>query len=108
MSDDGRMPIRDCMEQLYKFCWNQKTVWSNGSVFDVVIAESIFKQLDMSTPWPFYTIRDCRTIYDLAGVSLKDGGYVTTHRAIDDAIHQAHTVQRAYQKFIQAGFNHIK
>ena len=74
------------MEKLYQFCWNRHDkVWSNGSGFDIVIAESAFRDLDMKYPWQFWNVRDCRTIYDLAGVSLKDGGHVTSHKAVEDA-----------------------
>jgi hypothetical protein len=108
MGDQGRVSYRECMEQLYKFCWNRDKVWSNGSGFDVVIAETAFRDLDMKIPWPFYNIRDCRTIYDIAGVSLKDGGYVTSHKAVEDAERQAIIVQRAYQRLIKAGLTHIQ
>lgn len=109
MGDRNRITYRACMEQLYKFCWNRADkVWSNGSVFDIVIAESAFRELEMTTPWQFYNIRDCRTIYDLAGVSLKDGGHVTSHKAVEDAEWQAIVVQKAYKKLIQAGMTHIR
>jgi len=108
MGEQGRISYKECMEKLYKFCWNQQAVWSNGAGFDVVVAENAFRDLDMRIPWPFWTIRDCRTIYDLAGVSLKDGGHVTSHKAVEDAQHQAFVVQKAYQKLIKAGFTHIK
>ena len=108
MGDHDRIPYKECMEKLAKFCWNRKAVWSNGSVFDVMIAESSFTELDIKCPWQFWSIRDCRTIYDLAGVSLKDGGHVTSHKAVEDAAHQAIVVQRAYKKLYDAGFTHLK
>lgn len=108
MGDTNRISYKECMERLYKFCWNRDKIWSNGSVFDIVIAESAFKELGMQIPWSFWNIRDCRTIYDLAGVSLKDGGHVTTHKAVEDAEWQAIKVQHAYQKLIKAGFTHIR
>jgi hypothetical protein len=103
MGDRDRVTFKDCMEQLYKFCWNRKAVWSNGAAFDVVVAETAFRQLDIRIPWPFYTVRDTRTLYDIAGVSLKDGRHVTTHKAVEDAEHQAIIVQKAYMKLMKAG-----
>jgi hypothetical protein len=108
MGDRDRIPYKECMEKLYKFCWNRDKVWSNGSGFDVVIAESAFRDHGMQYPWKFWNVRDCRTIYDLAGVSLKDGGHVTSHKAVEDADRQAIVVQKAYQKLIKAGLTHIK
>ena len=51
-------------------------------------------------PWPFYTVRDTRTLFDIAKVSLKDKKYntKTTHKAVEDAEHQALVVQDAYKK----------
>jgi len=101
--------FKDCMEKLYKFCWQRSDkVWSNGSVFDIMVAENAFRQLGMQNPWNFWNIRDCRTIYDIAGVSLKDGGHVTSHKAVEDAERQAIVVQDAYRKLLKAGFQHIK
>jgi hypothetical protein len=88
MGDRDRISFKDCMEQLYKFCWNRRAVWSNGASFDVVAMES-----------------DTRTLYEIAGVSLKDKKYgtSTTHKAVEDAEHQAIVVQDAYRNLIKAG-----
>lgn len=107
--DGGRSSFNECMEALYKFCWNRRAVWSNGAGFDVVACESAFKQTlterPNPIPWPYYTVRDTRTLYEVAGVSLKDKKYgsKTTHRAIEDAEHQAIVVQDAYRNLIKAG-----
>jgi hypothetical protein len=105
MGDHGRVSFKDSMEQLYKFCWNQGKPWSHGAPFDIVVMEHAWRQLGMRIPWPFYTVRDTRTLYEVAGVSLKDKKYKssTTHRAVEDAEHQAIVVQDAYQKLIKAG-----
>jgi hypothetical protein len=103
MGDQGRESFHDCMEKLYKFCWNRRAVWSNGASFDVVAMESAWRNLDMRTPWPYYTIRDTRTLYEIAGVSLKDGGHTTTHKAVEDAERQAIVVQKGYMNLIKAG-----
>lgn len=105
MGDRDRMPFRDCMEALYKFCWNRRAVWSNGAGFDIVAMESAWRNLDMRIPWPYYTVRDTRTLYEIAGVSLKDKKYgsKTTHKAVEDAEHQAIVVQDAYMKLMKAG-----
>lgn len=105
MGDRDRISFKDCMEQLYKFCWNRRAVWSNGASFDVVAMESAWRNLDMRIPWPYYTVRDTRTLYEIAGVSLKDKKYgtSTTHKAVEDAEHQAIVVQDAYRNLIKAG-----
>jgi hypothetical protein len=56
-------------------------------------------------PWPHYTVRDTRTLYEIAGVRLKDKKYntKTTHKAVEDAEHQALVVQDAYKKLMNYG-----
>ena len=103
MGDKNRMSFKGCMEILYKFCWNRRAVWSNGAGFDVVAMESAWRNLDMKIPWPYYTVRDTRTLFEVAGVSLKDGGHVTSHKCVEDAEHQAIVVQQAYMKIIKSG-----
>jgi hypothetical protein len=105
LGDNGRMPLKECMEILYKFCWNRDAVWSNGASFDVVVMENAFRQTSDKPnpiPWPFWSIRDTRTLYDIAGVKLKDGGHTTSHKAVEDAERQAIVVQKAYTKLIKA------
>jgi len=102
LGDNNRISFRECLEQLYKFGWNRRAVWSNGAAFDVVVAETAFRQVltdkPNPIPWPFYTVRDTRTLYEIAGVKLRDGGHVTSHKAVDDAARQAIVVQQAYKK----------
>jgi hypothetical protein len=105
MGDRDRVSFNECMEALYKFCWNRRAVWSNGASFDIVAMESAWRNLGMRIPWPYYTVRDTRTLYEIAGVSLKDKKYgsKTTHKAVEDAEHQAIVVQDAYRNLIKAG-----
>jgi len=101
LGDRGRTPFSECMETLYKFCWNRRAVLSNGASFDCVVMESAWRQVSDKPnpiPWPFYTIRDTRTLYEIAGVKLSDGGHSTSHKAVEDAERQAIVVQKAYKK----------
>jgi len=105
LGDDNRISFAECMDELYKFCWNRRAVWSHGAPFDIVAMESAWRNLEMRIPWPYHTVRDTRTLYELAGVSLKDKKYTTktTHKAVEDAEHQALVVQDAYRKLIKVG-----
>lgn len=109
LGDEGRESLKSCMEKLYKFCWNRRAVWSNGAAFDIVACETSMRQTLLEypnpIPWPFYTVRDTRTLYEIAGVSLKDNKYgtKTTHKAVEDAEHQALVVQDGYKKLIKLG-----
>lgn len=105
MGDRGRESFRSCMEKMSGFCWNHRAVWSNGAGFDIVAMESAWRQLGMNIPWTYWSVRDTRTLFEVAGVSLKDKKYKTrtTHKAVEDAEHQAIVVQDAYKKLIATG-----
>jgi hypothetical protein len=86
--------IRDAFEQLYKFCWGAKRVWSNGSCFDIVICEHVFKKVNRAVPWKFWEVRDVRTAFDL-GINPQRPP-VTAHHALQDAWNQAVGIQNVY------------
>ena len=94
------------METLYKFCWNRRCVWSNGAPFDLVVMEHAWRQTSDKPnpiPWPFWSMRDTRTLYEIAGVKLQSAGHTTSHKAVEDAERQAIVVQDAYRKLMKAG-----
>ena len=91
------------LEELKKFCWNRNAVWSNGATFDIVVAENAFRQVDIKIPWNFWTIRDTRTLFDIGKVKLSDGGYSTSHKAVEDCERQVAVVQMAYKKLMAVG-----
>lgn len=97
-SETGRIPFRQAIQELQKFCWNQKQVWSHGSCFDVVIVENAMRQLEIPLPWNFWEVRDTRTLFEITNVRTGDDGKSTSHRAVDDAARQALAVQRAYAR----------
>ncbi len=89
-----RLHIRDAMDQLYKFCWGAKRIWSNGAAFDVPICETAFKRLNKAIPWSFWQVRDVRTAFDL-GIN-PNRPPVTKHHALEDAWNQAVGIQNVY------------
>ena len=104
MGDSNRVSFEEAMNQVYKFCWTRsKCAWSNGAPFDIVVMEHAWRQHGKNPPWNFWDIRDTRTLYDIAGVKLKDGGHVTSHKAVEDAERQAIVVQQGYMKLMKAG-----
>ncbi len=90
-SEDGRIPIEDAMQQLYKFCWGAKCIWSHGAGFDVVILEHVFNRVGRAVPWKFWQVRDTRTIFDL-GID-PNRPPILKHHALEDAWNQAVGVQ---------------
>lgn len=75
-------------------------VWSHGSVFDIVILENAYKLLGRSSWWKYSSIRDTRTLFDVAGYEYKAKG---SHDALEDAENQAVAVAKAYQSLMKGG-----
>jgi len=95
-STEGRIHVREAFNQLYKFCWGAKRVWSHGAAFDTVICENIFRKLNKAVPWSFWEVRDTRTLFDL-GVDPRRPP-VLKHHALEDAWNQAVGVQNVFQR----------
>jgi DNA polymerase III epsilon subunit-like protein len=95
-STENRVHIREAFNQLYKFCWGAKRVWSHGAAFDTVICENIFRKLNKAVPWSFWEIRDTRTLFDL-GIDPQRPP-VLKHHALEDAWNQAVGVQNVFQR----------
>jgi hypothetical protein len=91
---EDRIDIEDAFARLYKFCWGAKRVWSNGSCFDIMICEHVFKKVGRAIPWKFWEIRDVRTAFDL-GINPQRPP-VTAHHALEDAYNQAIGIQNVY------------
>jgi len=65
-----------------------KYPWCHGATFDVPLLDAAYRACGIPAPWEFWSVRDTRTLYDLAGVKVdRLGG--THHHALDDAINQA-------------------
>lgn len=92
---NGRIDIVDAMNQLYKFCWGAKRVWSHGAGFDVIICENLFRKIGKAVPWQFWEVRDTRTLFDL-GIDPKRPP-VLKHHALEDAWNQAVGVQNVFK-----------
>jgi hypothetical protein len=95
-STEDRIHVREAFNQLYKFCWGAKRVWSHGAAFDTVICENIFRKLNKAVPWSFWEVRDTRTLFDL-GIDPQRPP-VLKHHALEDAWNQAVGVQNVFQR----------
>jgi hypothetical protein len=88
---NGRIDIIDAMNQLYKFCWGGKRVWSHGATFDIPICEFYFRKIGKAIPWQFWEARCTRTLFDI-GIN-PNRPPVLKHHALEDAWNQAVGVQ---------------
>lgn len=110
-ADDARLEIAKKGEQLsdvlrdFSEFYNQghdAKVWGNGSVFDITILESAYHRcLGQKAPWPFWNVRDVRTVVQLAeGLEKKPAAFTknaVAHNALDDCIFQVGYVSKMWQ-----------
>lgn len=92
---NDRISINDALNQLYKFSWGAKRVWSHGAGFDVIILEHLFRKIEKAIPWSFWEVRDTRTLFDL-GIN-PNRPPVLKHHALQDAWNQAVGVQNVFK-----------
>jgi len=92
---NDRIDVHIALDQLYKFCWGAKRVWSHGAGFDVTILEWYFRKIGKAIPWQFWEVRDTRTIFDV-GIN-PNRPPVLKHHALEDAWNQAVGVQNVYK-----------
>jgi DNA polymerase III epsilon subunit-like protein len=92
---NDRIDIVEAMNQLYKFCWGAKRVWSHGASFDVVILENYFRKIGKAIPWQFWEVRCTRTLFDI-GIN-PNRPPVLKHHALEDAWNQAVGVQNVFK-----------
>jgi len=73
-------------------------IWAHSPSFDLIHLEAAYKLFNRSAPWRYNESRDTRTIFDLAGIDLKDYRIGTSHNALDDAKSQVTAVIAALHK----------
>jgi len=97
LSDNDRIGLEDFTRQLNKFIVGADRIWAQGPVFDIVIIENLYRQLNKPAPWQFYTIRDSRTLLKALGDDRRPGELL--HNALADCVSQAEAVQSAVKRY---------
>ncbi len=98
-----RVSLQEALSQLHKFIWNKADrIWAQGTTFDISMLEHAYAQYNMPRPWPYWQVRDSRTIIDLVSVKQPK----VTHDAMDDCFRQLIAVQKVLrtlgvQKFVR-------
>ena len=89
--EEGRIPLRQALEELSKLCFHCNLIWANGTTFDMVILENAYKQEGLPIPWQFWRVRDARTIYSLYPDLPKPKA---SHHALEDCKRQIDLLQQ--------------
>jgi hypothetical protein len=95
--DEGRISPDEFTIQLNKYLVGVGNVWAQGTMFDIVILENLYRMLGKPLPWRYSQIRDSRTLFDLGDDSIKKNN-ASAHNALADSYFQAQSVQSIYKQ----------
>lgn len=95
--NSDRIDIELALGKLSLFLRGCENIWANSPNFDCVILENAYKTCKMCVPWKYWNLRDCRTVYKIADVSLKDIGE-TSHNSLEDCYNQIICLKVALKK----------
>lgn len=96
--DNGRTDLADFVIRLNKFVVAADCIWAQGPVFDIVILENLYRQIGIPVPWPYYTIRDSRTLIKALGKDIVHSRS-NAHDALEDCKYQAGFVKKIVNKY---------
>lgn len=97
LGEYDRIGLEEFTRELNRFIAGAERIWAQGPVFDIVILENLYRQLGKPAPWPYYTIRDSRTLLKALGDSRKSGPML--HNALADCVSQAEAIKQAVSKY---------
>ena len=95
---EDRIPLVQALKEFNEWFRGTRHLWSHGSSFDCVILEQAYKACGLKAPWLFWTVRDTRTIFDLAKVRIKDFPVKVEHHALHDAFRQVQALHASMDK----------
>lgn len=72
-----------------------RLIWCHGATFDCPLVGELYRRVGLPCPWNFWEVRDTRTLYDLAGINVKDYPVPPPHIALNDAISQTRAANDA-------------
>jgi hypothetical protein len=101
------VPVRAALEHFSAWiAWaapaGDALIWCHGATFDCPLLEHLYRAAGLEPPWAFWSVRDTRTLYDLASVSLRDFAVPPPHVALNDAIGQTRAANAALRVLSRA------
>ena len=98
-SPEGRIELDVFFKELNKWCVGLNDIWCQGPQFDMVILEDLYRSNNMHWNWPFWAIRDSRTLFQLPPQNPYREKREGLHDALADSIWQARCVQKVFMYF---------
>ena len=90
---EDRHVIADVLKDFYMFCKGCDHFWAHGSIFDIMIIETINRILQRGNPWKYWQIRDTRTLFGLTDMELPK---TAKHHCLYDCYNQILGVQASF------------
>ncbi len=97
LDTNDRIPVEETLKALNKWLVGVDKIWCQGPVFDIGILENLYKQIGLHHNWPFYIIRDSRTLFSLMDKDPRKEIDFAAHNALADAIVQSLCIQKVYK-----------
>lgn len=94
----NRTSCEEVLHTLNKWLVGTDAVWAHGIVFDIVLMESLYNDYNIPYPWPFWKVRDSRTLFGILPKDPRKSKSFDAHNALEDARIQAECVQEAIQE----------
>jgi|TARA_R110000823_G_C15903493_1_gene497149 hypothetical protein len=98
LGDGNRTPVLEVLQALNKWCVGVDTIWCQGPAFDIVILEDMFRSYDHHVPWPFWKIKDSRTLFGIMPTDPRKAINFAAHNALEDCKVQALCVQQTIKQ----------
>lgn len=99
LGDQHRVSLTEFMGEFNKWCSNVDEIWCQGPQFDMVIIENLYAQHAHHTSWPYWKVRDCRTVFGMMPRDPRKDIQQNAHNALADSRYQAIALQRSYKHF---------
>jgi hypothetical protein len=97
LAPNDRFPVEETLKALNKWLVGVDKIWCQGPVFDIGILQDLYKQIGLHHNWPFYIIRDSRTLFGLMPKDPRKEIDFAAHNALADAIVQSLCIQKVYK-----------
>lgn len=98
LEDPNRVQLQQALCEFRDWMKPCEKVWGNGDDFDCTILGEAYSKCNLDIPWKFWNTRDCRTLFDLAGMSKDDLPPGNEHHALCDCYRQVVGVRKALKK----------
>ena len=95
LGDENRTDVDTVLHELQRWMVGVDTLWAHGVTFDVVLMETLYKDFNRPHPWPFWKVKDSRTLFGILPKDPRKSKTFDAHNALEDARIQAVCVQEA-------------